>query len=319
MKKISIITPTFNEQENVKLMVEAIEQVARKEKDYIFEHIFIDNDSQDDTVKNIESLINDHPHVGLIINNRNFGQVRSPFHALTLVESDATIGICSDLQEPPELIHDFLRKWEEGALVVGGVKESSKENRVLFFIRSIYYKLLSVITEHHLVSQFTGFGLYDKSVIREIRKINDQTPYLRGLISDLGFKIETVRYKQKTRQFGVTKNNFFTLFDFALVGMISNSKVPIRIATLIGFIFSMFTFACGTTYLILKIFFWDYFEFGLAPLIILISFGLSIIIFFLGIIGEYIGAIHSEILKRPRVLERQRINYPVKSLFNNNK
>lgn len=318
MKKISIITPTFNEQENVGLIVDAIEQVAKKEQKYIFEHIFIDNASTDQTINCIKEIIKEKPHVGLIVNNRNFGQIRSPFHALTTVESDATIILCADLQEPPELIHDFLRKWEKGALVVGGVKESSKENRILFTIRSLYYKTLSLITEHDLVSHFTGFGLYDKSVIEEFRKINDLNPYLRGLISDLGFKVETVKYNQRERQFGVTKNNFFTLFDYALIGMISNSKIPIRIATLIGFVFSIFTFICGTTYLILKLLFWDSFEFGLAPLIILISFGLSIIIFFLGIIGEYVGAMHSEVLKRPRVLEKQTINYPVKNHLNNN-
>ena len=318
MKKISIVTPTYNEQENVKLMANAIEQVGKKEKNYIFEHIFIDNCSEDGTVKNIEALIIEHPHIGLIVNNRNFGQVRSPFYALTLVESDATIFLCADLQEPPELIHEFLRKWEEGALVVGGVKESSNENRLLFFIRSIYYKLLNAITDHSLVSQFTGFGLYDKTVIKEFRKINDLNPYFRGLISDLGFKVETVKYVQKERKFGITKNNFFTLFDYALIGMISSSRAPLRIATLIGFVFSIFTFICGVTYLILKLIFWNYFEFGLAPLIILISFGLSIIIFFLGIIGEYIGAIHSEVIKRPRVLEKQRSNYPVKNLLNRN-
>jgi len=316
MKKISIITPTFNEEENVALMVDAITKVAEKEKKYSFEHIIIDNASTDKTVKVVKDLINQYPHVGLIVNNRNFGQLRSPFHALTLVESDATIQLCSDLQEPPELIHDFLRKWENGALVVGGVKESSEENRFLFFLRGIYYKLLSAITEHDLISQFTGFGLFDKTVIDEFRKINDLYPYSRGLISDLGFDVEVVKYRQKEREFGSTKNNFFTLFDYALVGMVSNSKIPIRIATIFGFIFSMFTFTSGIVYFILKLLFWDSFETGFAPLIILISFGLSIIIFFLGIIGEYIGSIHSEVLKRPRVIEKQRINYPVKSLFN---
>ncbi len=316
MKKISIITPTFNEEDNVKLMVEAIANVAKKETSYSFEHIFIDNASTDGTVTKVKELINENPHVGLILNYRNFGQLRSPFHALTLTESDAAVQLCADLQEPPELIHDFLRKWESGAKVVGGVKESSEENRLLFFLRGIYYKLLSAITEHPLVSQFTGFGLYDKDVIEEFKKINDLYPYGRGLISDLGFDVEIVKFRQKKRKFGYTKNNFFTLFDIALVGMISNSKTPIRIATLIGFIFSMFTFISGIVYFILKLLFWNSFEFGLAPLIIIISFGLSIIIFFLGIIGEYIGSIHSEILKRPRVLEKERINYPVKNLFN---
>ena len=316
MKKISIITPTFNEEENVALMIDAIAKVAQKEKEYTFEHIIIDNASTDRTVSKVKDLIDKYPHVGLIVNNRNFGQLRSPFYALTVAESDATIQLCSDMQEPPELIHDFLRKWEDGALVVGGVKESSEENRFLFFLRGIYYKLLSAITEHDLISQFTGFGLFDKTVIEEFRKINDLYPYSRGLISDLGFKVEVVKYRQKEREFGSSKNNFFTLFDYALVGMISNSKTPIRIATLFGFIFSIFTFASGIVYFILKLLFWDSFEIGLAPLIILISFGLSIIVFFLGIIGEYIGSIHSEVLRRPRVLEKKRINYPVKNLFN---
>tara|TARA_B100001250_G_scaffold403351_1_gene417766 strand:+ start:917 stop:1876 length:960 start_codon:yes stop_codon:yes gene_type:complete len=316
MKKISIITPTFNEEENVALMIDAIAKVAQKEKEYTFEHIIIDNASTDRTVSKVKDLIDKYPHVGLIVNNRNFGQLRSPFYALTIAESDATIQLCSDMQEPPELIHDFLRKWEDGALVVGGVKESSEENRFLFFLRGIYYKLLAAITEHNLISQFTGFGLFDKTVIEEFRKINDLYPYSRGLISDLGFKVEVVKYRQKEREFGSSKNNFFTLFDYALVGMISNSKTPIRIATLFGFIFSIFTFASGIVYFILKLLFWDSFEIGLAPLIILISFGLSIIVFFLGIIGEYIGSIHSEVLRRPRVLEKKRINYPVKNLFN---
>ena len=316
MKKISIITPTFNEEENVALMIDAIAKVAQKEKEYTFEHIIIDNASTDRTVSKVKDLIDKYPHVGLIVNNRNFGQLRSPFYALTIAESDATVQLCSDMQEPPELIHDFLRKWEDGALVVGGVKESSEENRFLFFLRGIYYKLLSAITEHDLISQFTGFGLFDKTVIEEFRKINDLYPYSRGLISDLGFKVEVVKYRQKEREFGSSKNNFFTLFDYALVGMISNSKTPIRIATLFGFIFSIFTFASGIVYFILKLLFWDSFEIGLAPLIILISFGLSIIVFFLGIIGEYIGSIHSEVLRRPRVLEKKRINYPVKNLFN---
>tara|TARA_B100000287_G_scaffold432679_1_gene492526 strand:- start:443 stop:1402 length:960 start_codon:yes stop_codon:yes gene_type:complete len=316
MKKISIITPTFNEEENVALMIDAIAKVAQKEKEYTFEHIIIDNASTDRTVSKVKELIDKYPHVGLIVNNRNFGQLRSPFYALTIAESDATVQLCSDMQEPPELIHDFLRKWEDGALVVGGVKESSEENRFLFFLRGIYYKLLSAISEHDLISQFTGFGLFDKTVIEEFRKINDLYPYSRGLISDLGFKVEVVKYRQKQREFGSTKNNFFTLFDYALVGMISNSKIPIRIATLFGFIFSIFTFASGIVYFILKLLFWDSFEIGLAPLIILISFGLSIIVFFLGIIGEYIGSIHSEVLRRPRVLEKKRINYPVKNLFN---
>ena len=316
MKKISIITPTFNEEENVALMIDAIAKVAQKEKEYTFEHIIIDNASTDRTVSRVKDLIDKYPHVGLIVNNRNFGQLRSPFYALTIAESDATVQLCSDMQEPPELIHDFLRKWEDGALVVGGVKESSEENRFLFFLRGIYYKLLSAITEHDLISQFTGFGLFDKTVIEEFRKINDLYPYSRGLISDLGFKVEVVKYRQKQREFGSTKNNFFTLFDYALVGMISNSKIPIRIATLFGFIFSIFTFASGIVYFILKLLFWDSFETGLAPLIILISFGLSIIVFFLGIIGEYIGSIHSEVLRRPRVIEKKRINYPVNNLFN---
>lgn len=316
MKKISITTPCFNEAGNIKLLAEAIANVAAKEKGYVFEHIFIDNASTDTTIAEIQSMIDVFPHIGLVINNRNFGHIRSPFHGLVTSDADATIQLCSDLQEPPELIHDFLRKWEEGALVVGGVKETSKESKIIFFIRTIYYKLLAKITEHQTIAHFTGFGLYDRKVIEEFKKINDLYPYTRSLISDLGFDIEEVKYQQGKREFGVTKNNLFTLFDMAIVGMVSNSKVPIRVATLFGFFFSFLSFISGIIYLILKLLFWDSFEFGLAPLLIILSFGLSIIVFFLGIIGEYIGSMHAEILKRPRVLEKQRINYPVARLLN---
>tara|TARA_X000001036_G_C20680412_1_gene805731 strand:+ start:753 stop:1712 length:960 start_codon:yes stop_codon:yes gene_type:complete len=316
MKKISIITPTFNEEENIERIAIAIANVAKEEKGYLFEHIFIDNSSKDQTVNKILKLIKEFPHIGLIINNRNFGQIRSPFHALISSDADASIQICADLQEPPELIHEFLRKWEKNALVVGGVKKSSEESKFIYLIRGFYYKLLSIITDYEQTSQFTGFGLYDKKVIEEFKKIDDLYPYSRGLISDLGFKVEEVPYRQKKREFGVTKNNFFTLFDVAIVGMISNSKIPIRIATLIGFVFSLFSLAAGIIYFFLKLLFWNSFEFGLAPLLIIVSFGLSIIIFFLGIIGEYIGSIHSEILKRPRVLEKERVNLPVKNLLN---
>jgi len=318
MKKISIITPTYNEEENVTLLIEAVMNVANVEKNYAFEHIFIDNHSTDNTVEVITAKIKEFPHIGLIVNNRNFGQIRSPFHALISTNSDATIQICADMQEPPELIHEFLRNWENGALVVGGVKESSEESKLLFFIRSFYYKLLSIITEHPLTSQFTGFGLYDQTVISQFKKIEDLYPYSRGLISDLGYEVVEVKYRQKKRSFGVSKNNLFTLFDFALVGMISNSKIPIRIATIIGFMFSIFSFLIGFIYLLLKLSFWNSFEIGLAPILILISFGLSIIIFFLGIIGEYIGSIHSEVLRRPRVLEKKRVNFPVDKPINKN-
>ena len=316
MKKISIITPCFNEAGNIKPLTEAIANVAAKEKEYVFDHIFIDNASTDSTVAEIHSMIDIFPHVGLVINQRNFGHIRSPFHGLVSSNADATIQLCSDLQEPPELIHDFLRKWEEGALVVGGVKESSQESKIIFFIRTVYYKLLAMITEHKMVSHFTGFGLYDRKVIEEFKKINDLYPYTRSLISDLGFDIEEVKYQQGKREFGITKNNLFTLFDMAIVGMVSNSKAPIRVATLFGFIVSIISFASGIIYLILKLLFWNSFEFGLAPLLIILSFGLSVIVFFLGLIGEYIGSIHSEILQRPRVLEKQRINYPVVRLLN---
>ena len=316
MKKISITTPCFNEAGNIKPLSEAIANVAAKEKNYVFEHIFIDNASTDTTVAEIQSMIDIFPHIGLVINNRNFGHIRSPFHMLVTSDADATIALCSDLQEPPELIHDFLRKWEEGALVVGGVKESSKENKIMFFIRTIYYKLLRKITDYQTISHFTGFGLYDRKVIEEFRKINDLYPYARSLISDLGFDIEEVKYQPSKREFGVTKNNPFTLFDLAIIGMVSNSKLPIRVATLFGFIVSFLSFASGIIYLILKLLFWDSFEFGLAPLLIILSFGLSVIVFFLGIIGEYIGSMHAEILQRPRVVEKQRINYPVTKLLN---
>tara|TARA_S200000501_G_scaffold362931_1_gene393039 strand:+ start:3874 stop:4830 length:957 start_codon:yes stop_codon:yes gene_type:complete len=316
MKKISIITPTYNEEENIFPLVESVFEVIKKQKNYLFEHLIIDNASEDSTQDRIKKIIESMPHVGLIINNRNFGQIRSPFHALVTSNADAVIIICADLQDPPEMISEFIKFWEEGAKVVAGVKKKSKENIILFNIRKLYYWLLKSLSDHNLISNWNGFGLIDKEVLLEFKKVKDTFPYFRGLISDLGYDIKEVSYEQNIRLRGKSKNNFLSLFDYAVVGMTSNSKMPIRAATLLGMIFSFFSLAVGLFYFIFKIIYWDSFQLGVAPVIILFSLGMSLVIFFLGIIGEYIGSIHAEVISRPRVIEKKRINYPVSKELN---
>lgn len=316
MKTISIITPVYNEYENLTELVNSIKEVARIEKDYLFEHIIIDNDSSDHSRDKIAELIKENPHLGAIYNRRNFGQLRSPFHALLSTNGDAVILMCADLQEPPELIHKFLREWEKGYEVVAGVRSKSKEGLIISLARKAYYYIINSISDYTQIQNFTGFALYDASVINEFRKIPDTYPYTRGLITDLGYKPKYIFFEQGQRKGGKSKNNYVSLFDYAIHGITANSKLPIRALTLMGLFFSSFTFLIGIIYLIAKLLFWDSFYAGLAPLIIITAFGFSIVLFFLGLIGEYVASIHTQILNRPRVTELERINLPCKGKIN---
>lgn len=317
MKKISIITPVYNEEDNIIPLSHEIHEVIKLIPGYEFEHIYIDNSSTDGTVDKIKEVIKEKAYIGLIVNNRNYGQIRSPFHAMISVDADAVITIAADLQDPPILIKDFISKWEEGIPVVGAVKNKSKENPFMFWGRKAFYKILKKISDKDLIENFSGYALYDKKVINELKKIPDLYPYVRGLIVDLGFKFEPVYFHQDIRRNGKSKNNFITLFDFAMVGIVSNSKVPIRIATLIGLFSSIISLIIGFVYLVLKLINWDSFDAGFTPLILIISFGFSVLIFFTGLIGEYIASIHSNILRRPYVVEEDRFNFPVQSPLNN--
>lgn len=309
MKTISVITPCYNEEDNVREVYEAVVRVFDSLPAYDYEHIFIDNASQDRTVAILKEIALRDKRVKIIVNSRNFGHIRSPFHAYLQARGEAVISLVADLQDPPELIKDFIRKWEEGCKIVIGVKQQSEESRLIFTLRKAYYRLLSRLSHVDLIEQFTGFGLYDRQVIEIIRTINEPYPYFRGLIAEIGFESAKIEYVQPVRKRGTTHNNFYTLLDMALLGMTSYSKVPLRLAVILGFCSAVISLCVALFYLIYKLIFWQNFSVGLAPLVVGIFFFSSVQLFFLGIVGEYVGSIHTYVQKRPLVVERERINF----------
>lgn len=318
MKHISVVTPCYNEEGNVEELARRIREVFEALPEYSYEHIFADNASTDNTVEVVKRLAAEDSRIKLIVNNRNFGHVRSPYHAMLQASGDAVIAMASDLQDPPELIKDFLAKWEAGFAVVVGQKAKSEESALFFLVRKIYYRLVDRLAETQLLENVTGFGLYDRRVMNEFRKLNDAYPYVRGLISELGFPTARVVYEQPRRRRGISKNNFYTLYDLAMLGITSHSKVPLRMATMLGFLMSVLSFITGMGYLIYKLIFWHSFSVGIAPLVIGLFFLGSVQMFFLGIIGEYIGFIHTQIMHRPLVVEKERVNFSVDDQISNN-
>jgi glycosyltransferase involved in cell wall biosynthesis len=308
---ISVVTPCYNEEENVDELCARIEKVFENLPQYRYEHILIDNHSADRTVERVKALAANDRRIKLIVNMRNFGHIRSPMHAMLQANGDAVISLASDLQDPPELIPEFLAHWERGYLVVAGVKPKSQDSFFMKRIRSAYYRFLGQISEVPLVKDFTGFGLYDRRVMDEVRKLEDPYPYFRGLISELGFPVAEVAFVKPARARGITNNNFFTLYDMAMLGITTHSRLPIRLATMAGFLLAGVSLAVSLMYFFLKVIFWDKFVLGEAPILIGIFFFASVQLFFIGLMGEYIGAIHTQILKRPLVVESERVNFAV--------
>ncbi len=309
MPIISVVTACYNEEDNVAEVYRQVKDVFDGLPGYIYEHIFIDNASRDNTVGILREIAAADKRVKVIVNSRNFGHIRSPYHAVLQAKGDAVIGIVADLQDPPAMIKDFIAKWEEGYKVVLGIKEKSEESRLFFLLRGLYYKVLRRLSDVELIEHFTGFGLYDRQVVEVLRGIEDHYPYLRGLIADIGFESAKITYHQPTRKRGITKNNFYTLFDIAMLGLTSYTKVPLRLATIFGFGCSALSLAVALAYFIYKLLFWKSFTVGVAPLVIGLFFFASVQLFFLGVIGEYIGAVHTQVLKRPLVVEKERINF----------
>ncbi len=309
MKLISIVTPCFNEAENVGELHARLKNVRDQLPQYRFEHIFIDNASTDDTVARIKHLISIDPAVRLIVNARNFGHIRSPYYAVMQATGDAVVCMASDLQDPPELLPEMIRAWEKGFRVVAGVKSVSRESKAMWIVRSMYYRVARKMADVPLLEHFTGFGVYDRSVIDILRGMDDPYPYFRGLIAEMGFEIARVPYDQPGRKRGITKNNFYTLYDLAMLGIVNHSKIPIRLATMAGFALSLISFIISLTYLILKLVLWDQFQLGTAPLLIGMFFFGSVQIFFIGLIGEYVASIHTQVKGRPLVVERERVNF----------
>ena len=308
-KLISVVTSCFNEEDNVEELHRRIAAQFDGLPGYDFEHIYIDNASTDGTAKAIRRLAGADSRVKAIFNTRNFGHIRSPMHAVLQATGDAIICMASDLQDPPELIPAFVRQWEAGFKVVAGVKPRSKESPLMFALRRLYYTTIGRIADVELIPNFTGFGLFDREVIELVRRIDDPYPYFRGLIADLGFAHAEVPFEQPRRGHGITKNNFYTLYDIAMLGITGHSKIPIRLATMAGFTLSALSLIVAALYLAYKLFYWDQFPLGVAPVLIGFFFFASVQLFFIGILGEYIASIHTQVMKRPLVVERERINF----------
>jgi glycosyltransferase involved in cell wall biosynthesis len=306
---ISVVTPCYNEEENVDQLCKRIATVFESLPTYRYEHILIDNRSTDQTVVRIKALAAKDRRIKLIVNMRNFGHIRSPLYGMLQAQGDAVVLLASDLQDPPELIPSFLEKWREGFMVVAAVKPHSQDSLLMKIVRRSYYRFLERISGVSLIKDFTGFGLYDRKVIEQVGKIDDPYPYFRGLISELGYPVAEVAFLKPARLRGITKNNFFTLYDMAMLGITTHSRVPMRLATMAGFVLAAISLVISLTYLLLKLLFWDRFTLGEAPMLIGIFFFSSVQLFFIGLVGEYIGAIHTQVLRRPLVVEQERINF----------
>ena len=306
---IGISAPCFNEEANIAELVDRIRAVFDTLPEYDYQLLLIDNASTDGTVEIIKALASHDRRIKLIVNERNYGHVRSPLHGFLQVGGDAVVGMASDLQDPPELIPAFIRQWEAGYKVVGAVKPASRETFVMAIARRIYYRGIGRISDVPLMENFTGFGLYDREVVEQVRATGDRYPYFRGLIAELGYRRAEVPFVQPRRTRGISKNNFYTLYDIAMLGMTSHSKVPLRLATMAGFALSIVSLLVAIGYLVAKLVFWNNFSVGIAPLVIGVFFFASVQLFFVGILGEYIGAIHTQVHKRPLVIERERVNF----------
>jgi len=309
-KLISLVTPCYNEEGNITKVYEQVKIIIEEQlNDYVYEHIFIDNASTDETVEILKDIAKKDKNVKIIVNSRNFGHIRSPVYAMMQAGGDVVISLVADLQDPPEMIVDFIRANEEGYNIVLAIKVSSQEKRLMYKVRSLYYRLLNRITDTEIYENYTGFGLYDRKTLEALRRMPDAYPFFRGMISEIGYKVKKIPYNQPVRAKGVTKNNFYTLYDIGILGLINNSKVLLRLSIFIGFIVGFLSIIVGVFYFVRKLMYWESFSLGLAPMLIGGSLMFSVVLFFIGILGEYTGQIYTQTLNRPLVFEKERINF----------
>jgi polyisoprenyl-phosphate glycosyltransferase len=309
VKKLSIVSGCYNEAGNVEELVARVARVMESLPQYDYEQIIIDNASTDGTQETLRKLATGNSRLKVILNARNFGHIRSPFHGMMQGDGDAVVYMASDLQEPPELIPNFVKKWEEGAKAVVAIKDSSDESPLFFAVRRLYYRLVEGLAETRTIQNFTGFGLYDQVIMEYCRGLKDPYPYFRGLIAEVGLPVKRVSYHQPLRTRGFTKNNLYTLYDMAMLGITNFSKVPLRVAAMLGFAMALLSLIVALIYFVYKLVFWYSLPVGTAPLVIGLFFFASVQLFFIGILGEYIGAIHTQVLNRPLVVEKERINF----------
>lgn len=310
MKKISILIPCYNEVENVGPISQAVTDILKNElPQYDYELVFIDNDSTDGTREVLRTLCSSDPKIKAIFNARNFGQFNSPYYGMLQVTGDCVIEMVADFQDPVEMIPKYVKEWENGYKIVIGIKKSSQENPVMYWLRGCYYKLIKKLSDVEQIEQFTGFGLYDKRFIEVLRNLDDPTPFLRGIVAELGFRRKEIPYEQPLRRAGKTSNNFYRLYDAAMLSITSYTKAGLRLATIFGSICSAVSMIVAIVYLVLKLVYWDRFAAGMAPLLIGMCFLGSVQIFFIGLVGEYILTINARVMKRPLVVEEERINF----------
>ena len=308
-KKVSIMIPCYNEEENIAAITEAVCAQMEQLPQYDYDVLCIDNCSTDSTRPILREICAKNKKIRAIFNVKNFGQFNSPYYGLCQTDGDCVIPICADFQDPVEMIPTFLKYWEEGYQIVCGVKTSSREGRVMYKLRSIYYKLIKKFSSVDQIEHFTGFGLYDKSFIEVLRNLNDSTPFIRGIVAELGGKRKIVEYEQPQRRAGKTHNNWYTLYDAAMLSVTSYTKAGMRVAVFGGMILAFLSLLIGLVYLVLKLIYWDRFNAGLAPIIIIVSLMCSILLAFMGFLGEYISAINMRMMHRPLVVEEERLNF----------
>lgn len=310
MKKISIVIPCFNEEENVVAICNAVVDMLEQDlPQYDYEILFIDNCSRDNTQTLLREICKNNLKIKAIFNAKNFGQFNSPFYAMCQSTGDCTICMCCDFQDPVEMIPKMVAEWEKGYKIVSCIKSASKEKKIMRFLRTCYYKLIRKMSDIEQIEHFTGFGLYDASFIEVLRKLDDPTPFLRGIVAELGYKRKDLEYTQEQRRAGKTHNNWYSLYDAAMLSFTSYTKVGLRIATIMGFVFSIISILLAIVYLVLKLMFWNMFPAGTAPILLGVFLFGSIQLFFIGLIGEYIMNINTRVMKRPLVIEEERINF----------
>lgn len=310
MKKISVMIPCYNEEENVEPISKAIIDVFKTQlSNYDYEILFIDNDSQDKTREILRRMCEEDKHIKAIFNAKNFGQFNSPYYGMLQTTGDCTISMVCDFQDPVEMIPKYVAEWEKGYKIVIGIKTSSKENKLLYWFRSMYYKFIKKFSEVDQIEHFTGSGLYDKEFINVLRDLKDPTPFLRGIVAELGYKRKEIEYEQPKRRAGKTSNNFLRLYDAAMLSITSYTKIGLRICSFIGIIIGGISFIIGLVYLIMKLTHWNQFAVGMAPMLISVFFLGAVQLFFIGLIGEYIMSINVRVMNRPLVIEEERINF----------
>lgn len=310
MKKISILIPCYNEEENIVPISQAvIETMERDLPEYAFELVFIDNDSTDNTRSLIRGLCGQDRRIKAIFNARNFGQFNSPYYGMLQVTGDCVVEMVADFQDPVDMIPKYVREWEKGYKIVIGIKTSSRENKIMYWLRSCYYKTIKKLSDVEQIEHFTGSGLYDREFIEVLRNLDDPTPFLRGIVAELGYKRKEIPYDQPKRRAGKTHNNFYRLYDAAMLSVTSYTKAGLRLATFFGFFCSLASMCVALVYLVMKLIWWDRFPAGMAPMLIGMLFLGSVQLFFIGFLGEYIMSINQRVMKRPLVIEEERINF----------